>query len=150
MNIISSLSQSLSAILSAITGECEDSLRDTDLRATQLPYLLCVCRNPGLSQDGLAGRLGVNRSNVTRQMTELEGLGYVRRRRNPQDGREWLVEPTDRAYEVLPRLLDALSDAQAVLMRDMSGEEQELLVELAERVAKNAARRAAERAREER
>lgn len=145
MNIIPSLSRYLSTVQAAIIDECTDGLRDTDLRGVQLFYLLAVCQNPGLSQDGLALQLGVNGSNVTRQLGELETLGYIRRRRNHADGRQWLVDPTDRAYEMLPRLVEVLGDAQAALMRDMSPEEQELFLDLSERVAKNAARRAAKR-----
>lgn len=149
MNIIPSLSHHLAAILAAISDECAHGLRETDVRGVQLFYLLAVCQNPGMSQDGLAGQLGVNGSNVTRQLSELEALGYVRRHRNRNDHRQWLVEPTDRAYELLPRLVDILSDAQTALMRGLSGEEQELFCELAESMAHNAARRTAERTREQ-
>lgn len=149
MNIILPLSLHLTSITSAIADECSHALRDTDLHGAQLFYLLCVCQNPGLSQDGLAQQLGVNGSNVTRQMGALETMGYVRRQRDREDKRRWLVMPTDRAYEMLPRLVDVLSDAQAALTRGMSPEEIELLCELTERMARNAARRRAELEREE-
>ncbi len=143
MNIIPALSLHLAAIQSAILDECDRGLRGTDLRGVQLFYLLTVCQNAGASQDRLAALLGVANSNVTRQLASLERLGYVTRRRDENDGRCWLVDPTDRAYEVLPRLVDALRDAQAALTREMSAEEQELLLELVERMAYNAARRKA-------
>lgn len=149
MNIIASLTHHFAAILSVVTAECDDRLRDTDLRGVQLFYLLCICHNPGLSQDRLAQQLGVNGSNVTRRVCELERMGYISRHRNPEDKRQWLVEPTDRTYELLPRLVDTLSDIQRALTRDMSPEEQELLGELAEHMAKNAARCSAERKRKE-
>ena len=148
MNMIPALSHHLSAIHAAIAEECNEGLRGTDLRGVQLFYLLAVCHDPGLSQDALADRLGVNGSNVTRQIGELELLGYVERRRNKNDGRQWLVEPTDRAFAVLPLLVEVLGDAQTALMHDMSAEEQELFFDLSERVAKNAARRAARRKKE--
>lgn len=140
MNIIPTLSLHLSTIQSVILDECDRGLADTDLRGIQLFYLLAVCQNAGASQDRLASHLGVANSNVTRQLGSLEGLGYVTRRRDARDGRCWRVDPTDRAYEMLPRLVEVLRDAQTALTRDMSAEEQELLLELVERMAHNAAR----------
>lgn len=140
MNIIPALDLHLATIRAAILDECDRGLRDTDLRGVQLFYLLTVCQNAGASQDRLAALLGVANSNVTRQLASLEQLGYVTRRRDEDDRRCWLIDPTDRAYEVLPRLVEVLNEAQSALTREMSAEEQELLLELVERMAYNAAR----------
>lgn len=142
-NILPVLVRHMTAALNTVTKEFERGLAETDLRGVQLLYLFCVCQSPRLSQDGLAQQLGVDPSNVTRQLGALECRGYISRSRNPADGRQWLVEPTDKAYELLPRLVELMSDAQEALMRDMSHEEQELLCELTEHMGKNAARRAA-------
>ncbi len=147
-NILPALTRYMTAALNIVAEEFERGLADTDLGGAQLLYLFCVCQNPKLSQDKLAQQLGVNPSNVTRQLGELERLGYVRRCRNAADGRQWLVEPTDRAYELLPRMVELISDVQAALTRGMSYEEQELLFELTECMGKNAARREAELRRE--
>lgn len=148
-NILPGLARHMTASLNIITKELERALSDTDLRGVQPLYLFCVCQNPRLSQDGLAQQMGVDPSNVTRQLGALEERGYISRSRNPLDGRQWLVEPTDKAHELLPRLVESLTDAQEALLRDMSHEEQELLCELAERMGKNAARRQAKLARRE-
>jgi DNA-binding MarR family transcriptional regulator len=142
---ISLLSQQMNLILSVAGAEYTRSLRDNDLRGSQLPYLLAVCRLPGATQDTIAGDLGVDKSNIARQMSELESLGYVTRRHDENDRRRIFVEPTDRAYDSLPTLVEAVSDCQRELMRGMSSEEQELLGELMTRVAKNAARLTAQR-----
>ena len=143
-NVLPALTRYMTAALNIVAEEFERGLADTDLGGAQLLYLFCVCQNPKLSQDKLAQQLGVNPSNVTRQLGALERLGYVSRYRNPEDGRQWLVEPTDRAFELLPRLVEIMTDVQATLTRGMSYEEQELLFELTERMGKNAVRREAE------
>ena len=145
MNKITEWTGDMNAVLRAVSSECAYRLRDTDLRGGQMFYLLSVCRMPNLSQDRLAGQLGVDESNVTRQLTDLEQKGYVRRHRDEQDGRRWLVEPTDRAYEMLPLFSDVLSDVRELLTRDLSHEEQELFGELIQKMARNAARRSAQR-----
>ena len=147
-NVLPLLSRHVTATLHMLSDEFDRGLARTDLRGVQLPYLFCVCEHPGVSQEVLADKLGVNGSSVTRQMGELELLGYVARRKSPEDGRQWLVEPTDRAYEVLPLLVEVMNDAQEALLRGLSLEERELLLELTARIDKNVARREAERRRE--
>jgi hypothetical protein len=61
---ISLLSQQMNLILSIMGSEYARALHDTDLRGSQLPYLLTVCRSPGASQETLAGLLGVDKSEV--------------------------------------------------------------------------------------
>ncbi len=148
MNKITEWAGYMNAVLRTISSECVYHLRDTDLRGGQVFYLLSVCQTPNLSQDRLAQQLGVDASNVTRQLIDLEQKGYIRRHRDMKDGRRWLIEPTDRAYEILPRLVDVFSDVRASLTRDMSREEQELFDELVQRMAHNAARCSAQRERE--
>lgn len=147
-NVLPLLSRHMTATLHMLSDEFERGLAYTDLRGVQLPYLWCVCEHPGVSQEALADKLGVNGSNVTRQMGELERLGYITRRKSAEDGRQWLVEPTDRAYEMLPLLADIMNDAQEALLRGLSFEERELLLELATRMDKNVARRGAEKRKE--
>ncbi len=146
MNILPPFTQNLSVILSATAADYAVQLDGTDLRGTQLPYLLAVCRHPGLSQEALARNLGVDKSNVARQLNELEHLGYLSRERDGTDRRCLVVHPTDRAFELLPRLFDVVGDCRAALFRGMSAEETELLCELIERMARNAERLMARRA----
>ena len=140
MDIITQLTRHMNTILSTAAAEHALALRGADLRGSQLPYLLAVCHSPGTSQEKLAGLLGVDKSNVARQMTELETQGYVIRCRDEADRRRIFVKPTDRAFEILPTLVEAVSDCQRELTRGMSEEEKELLCELTARMARNAAR----------
>lgn len=57
--------------------------------------LLELGREPGLSQNGLAARLLLEKSSVSRIVTALEKRGWVARKRNPQDTRIVQVHLTD-------------------------------------------------------
>ncbi|MFQ7004467.1 MAG: MarR family transcriptional regulator [Ruthenibacterium lactatiformans] len=52
-------------------------LADCGLSGWQAPYIPEICAAPGITQDQLALRLHVNRSNVTRQSAMLEENGFV-------------------------------------------------------------------------
>ena len=103
-------------------------------------YIRAVCRNAGVTQEEIAMRVGVDKSNVARTLSRLERDGYVERRPNPSDRRSVLVYPTDQAYELLPSIVQVQSDWRAVLTHGMSGEEKEQLAELLERVEDNVRR----------
>ena len=140
MNIVTNLSRQMNTILSCMLAEQAASLGDTDLRDSQISYLLTVCRLPGLTQEKLAQHLGVDKSNVARQLADLEKKGYVTRTHDKEDKRLLTVQPTDRAFDLLPRMVEAVNDCQRKLTRGMSPEEWELLCELIERMEHNASR----------
>ena len=81
-----------------------EQLKGTDLGPIHHSYILTVCNNPGISQDGLAKSICINRSNVTRQLTYLEEKGYVERKVSENDRRVLLVYPTQKAIDSLPEI----------------------------------------------
>ena len=78
-------------------------LRDDGLNQCQHPYILHICREPGISQEKLAREICVNRSNVTRQLATMEKEGLIVRKQDKQDRRIWRVYPTERMEQLLPR-----------------------------------------------
>ena len=101
----------------------------------QHSYILAVCNNPGISQDEIAKRIHVNKSNVTRHITNLEENGFVRREDNPKDKRSFIVYPTEKALEIKPKILKILIDWDNKLTEDLTSEEKEFLNEILNRVA---------------
>ncbi len=110
------------------------------LGAAHADYIRTICRNAGISQEELAGRIGVYKSNVTRTLAQLEQSGYVERRPNPADRRCILVYPTDLAYEMLPAIVEVQGDWRTILTDGFSPEEKEQLAELLERMEDNVRR----------
>ena len=145
MNILTDLSRQMNTILSCSLAEQAAARADTDLRGSQISYLLTVCDLPGLTQEKLAQHLGVDKSNVARQLSDLEEKGYVSRTHDKTDRRLLTVQPTDRAFDLLPRLVETVNECQRELTRGMSPEERELLCELIARMEYNASRMQARR-----
>ena len=92
-----------------------DKLKDTDIGAAHTSYILTVCRHPGISQDKIAKRTYINKSNVTRNLAYLESCGYVERRQSAV--REW----------------------NRYLTEDLSDEEMEMFMSMLSRLAGRAA-----------
>lgn len=119
-----------------------DKLRDFGLGENQSSYIFCVCRNPGISQDGLSRRLFINKSNVTRNLAALEAQGYVERRQSETDRRVTLVYPTEKAVAALPHIHAVTREWSDYLTEGFSGEEMEqfraMLAKISERAAEYA------------
>ena len=115
-----------------------EQLKDTDLGPIHHSYIPTVCNKPGISQDGLAKSICINRSNVTRQLTYLEEKGYVERKVSENDRRVLLVYPTQKSFDILPRIREMLKKWNDYITADFSDEELEQLAEMLGRIAERA------------
>ena len=126
-----------------VIGRCSAMVRnqklaDTGLTGWHYSYILTLCRNPGQSQEHLARHIYINKSNVTRHLTQLEKNGYVARRQSEEDKRVMLVYPTEKAYEVLPRVREVVRSWNSFLTEDFTPEEMEQFNSMLERITRKA------------
>lgn len=117
-------------------------LENSGLNGYQHPYLLAVCDQPGISQEQLAGRLYVNKSNVARQLSALEQGGFIRRESDAADRRLLRVFPTEKAEALIPSIRKVTEEWNSGLLQDLSAAEQEQLLALLETIAQRAAEQA--------
>lgn len=76
-----------------------------DLTARQLAVLMTVRLQPAPhTVRGLAATLNVGKPAITRALDTLSRLGFVQRRRDPKDGRNVFVEPTEKGDAFLDLL----------------------------------------------
>lgn len=116
-----------------------DKLRDTDIGAPHTSYILAVCRHPGISQEKLAKKIYINKSNVTRKLAYLEAHGYVERRQSEADRRIVEVYPTQKALDILPVVQGIMSEWNGYLTEDFTEEEMEMFMSMLSRIAARAA-----------
>ncbi len=109
------------------------------LSGGQYIYITCACRNPGISQEQMARQILVNKSNVCRQLAQLEQNGFVRREPDAKDRRVLRVYPTEKAKQALPQIHQALTEWREYLTGGFTEEERETLDALLERILDKAA-----------
>ena len=114
-------------------------LEGTELGACHIPYILTLCRNPGITQDTLCKMVYINKSNVTRALSYLEQHGYVERIQSEADKRVLLVYPTEKAEEALPAIRSILKDWNEYITEDITEEELCAFMAVLEKIAKKAA-----------
>ena len=112
----------------------------TELGSYQDTYIVHVCRTPGITQEQLAGKIYVHKSNVARQLSALEEKGFVERRPDPDDRRSLQVFPTQRAFEILPLILEVRRAWSEAVLAGLDQTERAGLEATLSRLAGNAKR----------
>ncbi len=111
-----------------------EELAPLGLKACHASYLCVICSNPGITQDQLARRIFINKSNVARQLAVLEEEGFVRRQIAPEDKRAMQVFPTQKALECMPRITEIFQTWEELVAQDLSPEEQTLMTKLLDKM----------------
>ena len=111
-----------------------DMLAPMGLKACHASYLLEISADPGISQDKLATRICINKSNVARQTANLEEDGFILRTPCAQDKRIMQLYPTEKTLELLPEIRTILNRWGDCLTADVSEEERLILERVLERM----------------
>lgn len=74
------------------------------VRPAQYSVLILIAANPGRSQATIGQALQIERARLARLLHELEGRGWVERRRSPRDGRSHSLFLTAAGTKALARI----------------------------------------------
>ena len=113
-------------------------LAELGLTGCQYSCILHVCRQPGISQDGLARQICVHKSSVARQLAQLEENGFVRREPDEKDRRITAVYPTTRAEEAYPVVCRVLGEWSRYVTGGLSEEDKARLIPMLESMCRQA------------
>ena len=108
------------------------------LKACHASYLLEISAHPSISQDKLAARICINKSNVARQAAVLEEEGFITRTPSASDKRILELHPTQKTLDLLPSISPILSRWEACLTSDLTDEEKETVERILERMKEKA------------
>jgi DNA-binding MarR family transcriptional regulator len=116
-----------------------DSVAAADLTPMQfavLAYLNKRDGQPGIDQNALAARLGVERSHVSLLVEELSNKGLVERRVNGADRRARILRLTPKGEGAFGRLRKKNAAANKRVLDPLTAEERKLLFDMLIRVIK--------------
>ncbi len=136
---MSQIIRDITEIVRCTTQYRAEALAPLGLKSCHASYLTEICRTPGISQDGLARLICINKSNVARQAAVLEEEGFIIRKPSASDKRVMELYPTEKALQLLPQISDILKQWECCITSELSEEEIELLSSLLERLKNKAA-----------
>jgi len=111
-----------------------DQLSPMGLKACHASYLMEICENPGISQEGLARKICINKSNIARQAVVLEEEGFITRTPCTADKRVMKLYPTEKAYALLPQIQQILRCWADHITEDLTEEEIALFASLLDKM----------------
>jgi len=101
-----------------------------DVTQVQFALLNALIDAPGLDQVTLAQRVAMDAATSGSVIERLEGKGWLRRVRDPDDRRRRRVWITPAGEAVVAALKPAIADSQARLVAPLSAEEAQSLLQL--------------------
>ncbi len=113
-------------------------LKSVELGGMSQTYLMIIAHHPGCTQDSLANKMMVNKSNVTRRMKRLEDEGYIYRQVNEDDRRSFFIFPTQKTIDLLPEMGEIKRRWDEILMASLNEEERAMFNTLLRRIEQHA------------
>lgn len=106
-----------------------------DIGPYQDSYILCICNNPGISQEEISKKLYVHKSSVARQLPSLEEKGFVTRMPDARDKRILLVFPTEKALSAITEIRRIHEEWNNMITGGLSENEKEIFCSVCSRIA---------------
>ena len=103
------------------------------LTAPQAFHLLSIPVD-GISMSGLANKLGLDTSTLTRNIQKLEKLDLVRRKQDRNDKRILVVYLTDKGVGKVEKIEESLLDLNFSMMKYIDLDDQENIPEMLEKL----------------
>lgn len=101
-------------------------LKELGVNVGQFPHLMCVCNNPGITQDEISVRTKTDKSTVAKMIKQLLDAGFVKREDNADDKRSHFVFPTQKALRIYPAIVKEKQDWHDTLTRSLTSEERQI------------------------
>jgi DNA-binding MarR family transcriptional regulator len=115
--------------------EADRALAEVGLTMKGYAALATLVADGPTSQQRLSQRIGMDPATMVDVIDALEESGYILRRRNPQDRRQYALQTTARGRQLYSRALQAIVKAERHTVRSLDPEEARLLLQLLGRVA---------------
>lgn len=111
-------------------GLFADEIATIDLTPPHAGILRAIASQPGSSQQALSAQLDLLPSRVVVYVDELEGRGYVERRRNPNDRRLHALYLTAAGKKLMRRLSELASRHERRITAALDADQRDMLRDL--------------------
>jgi MarR family transcriptional regulator, negative regulator of the multidrug operon emrRAB len=122
-------------------GDCMREMLDERLSTEGISYgrfmlLVILDRDPEqpLAASELAEHAGVTKQTVTSLLDGLEKDGFISRKTDPRDRRSVMIKLQPQGSEILQHIMPGLYRKQVEMMKDLTRDEQKLLIQLLKKV----------------
>ena len=132
------LSQRLTYVIIRVAAEISDrgaaAVAELGLESRDVLVLTAVSSLQPVAQRPLAERVSIDRTTMVQVVDHLERKGWLERRRNPSDRRQYDLTLTTSGTDILVRAHAALAHCEQEFVSTLSADERKLLLELLPRL----------------
>ncbi|NMM64942.1 MarR family transcriptional regulator [Clostridium sp. P21] len=114
-----------------------EHLEKLGVTSGQFMYIVCICKNPGYTQDELSQQLIIDKSTVAKVLSQLEANGFITKATNLNDRRAFNIFPTGKAIDVYPKILEIKDQWHHRITENLSDIECDVFQKLMEKVMEN-------------
>lgn len=100
-----------------------NEMKDLELTAGQVPFLMHLSHKEGITQDDLAVHLHIDKGTVARALKKLEDNGFIYREINPQNRRKYLLFLTEKGRQIVPKIHQIDKEWEKSVCSDLSDAE---------------------------
>lgn len=112
-----------------------NEMKDLELTAGQVPFLIHLSHKEGITQDDLAVHLHIDKGTVARALKKLEDNGFIYREINPQNRRKYLLFLTEKGRQIVPKIHQIDNEWEKSVCFDLSDIEYSHLVKTLQTLA---------------
>jgi DNA-binding MarR family transcriptional regulator len=103
----------------------------------QASFLIHLSQDTEARQDALVAKIGVDKAIGTRVIRKLSEADYIRRRRDPENHRAYLISLSDKGVAMKSEILEVLDSINATLFENFSKKERKMTHKLLDRMIAN-------------
>lgn len=138
MNQTKSVGRYISCIYRNFHKYMHEELKEFNLGSGQCHFLMMLYKKDGVNQETLAEKLNIDKATSARAIKKLEENGFVIRKKDQNDRRNYNIFLTEKAIQLKPKIRNILSNWTDLLLEDLSKEEVNHLFILLEKISQNA------------
>lgn len=105
-----------------------------DLSMPQRDVLKMIGRRPGITPAQIGERMGRDRAQITRLVSELEEVGLIERTRSTQDRRSVVLSLSPNGINLFARMLERRAGLSQIMLSDLNDTETQTLKRLLQRL----------------
>jgi DNA-binding MarR family transcriptional regulator len=103
----------------------------------QAAFLIHLSQDTEVRQEELAAKIGVDKAIGTRVIRKLSEADYIRRRRDPENHRAYLISLSDKGVAMKSEILEVLDSINATLFENFTKKERKMTHKLMDRMIAN-------------
>ncbi len=115
----------------------KEKLKEFKIHPGQIPLLLIVHKNPGLSQKEIARHLLVSSPTIAVMLRRMEKNNFIKKKLNPEDRREYKVFLTEKGKKIMEVAKEEIEKFEKSSLKGFSKEEIKILEGLLKKIVKN-------------